>query len=357
MAAPVFALYPECPDGLTCGPLAPGDLPGMIFDCMTAPSTTGSVLGKVYLMHGDDGMYSKAFWADTMLQLADHGYTSLACDGRGYSPGASPDDPKEYHYDIMADDILSLTNEAGFDTTFGGKFHVVAHDQGARIAWHAIARGLGRKHFLSFSSLSIPHADVFSDNVYGPNADNADQTAEQYLRQLVLVNSTTVNHNAIFSEFCPSLGFDTTLACQRSFWWYNGAVDSGAMAMAPLMPFGKSIASKVNIPYAMVENLTQYPLDGVPQTVKVGTVSLFPVFFACGSEDTCDLCTQNVVTQTSQMITSEFTSVINACGHKLIDPDKCASATERQKVIDGIINNVQAGTDSNGPILRTAPML
>eukprot|EP00466_Bigelowiella_natans_P004869 jgi/Bigna1/143237/aug1.77_g17945 len=340
------APYPRCPDGITCSPLSPSDLPGMVFDCASVSSTTGSVLGNVYLMHGDDGMYAKGMWAETMLQLASSGYSSLACDQRGYSPNASPDDYAAYNYDVLASDILSITNAAGFNASFGGKFHIVAHDQGARIVWHAIAKGPGRDKFLSFSSLSIPHADVFSDNVYGAAADVADQTAEQYLRQLTLPNSTTVNRNTIFSAFCGEFGFTTPESCQKTFWWYNGAVDAGAMAMAPLMPFGSSIASKVNIPFEMVKNLTQYPLDGVPQTVKVGEVAEFPVFFACGSADTCDLCTNKVVQQTAALIKSNFTSAINSCGHKLINPSKCPDASERYKVIDGIIANIVSGTTS-----------
>ena len=344
--------YPACPAGLTCGQLAPYG-PDMVYDCAYAHPLPGSnnnnstVLGNVYLLHGDDGFRSKAMWAEVMLQLAGAGYASLACDQRGYSPGASPPVPEAYHYDLLAADILALTTAAGFNSSFGGKFHIVAHDQGARIAWHSIAKGMTRDHLLSFSSLSIPHADVFSDNVMGPHAVEADQTAEQYLRQLTLNHSVTVNGNALM-PFCDEFGFDTPAACQPSFWWYNGAIDSGNMAMAPLMPFKDSIASKVNIPYSMVQALTPYPLTGVPQTVKVGPIRAdeFPVFFACGRQDTCDLCEDRVVQQTAQMIQSPFSSVINACGHKLISPDKCTSEAERQKVIDGILANVAAGHNS-----------
>lgn len=117
-----------------------------------------------------------------------------------------------------------------------------------------------------------------------------DQTAEQYLRQITLPNSVQVNDNTIFARSCKIFGFDTIDSCQISYWWYNGAIDDGAMALAPLMPFGNDIAAHINISYAMTKALTQYPLEGVPQTVKVGVVSKFPVFFACGVQDNCDLC-------------------------------------------------------------------
>jgi len=340
--------YPACPTDLVCGKVTPVGLKNMTYDCAYAYSTLNNTLGNVYFMHGDDGARAKAMWSETMLQLASKGYTSLACDQRGYSPGASPDDYNAYHYDLLAADILALTSAVGFNSTFEGKFHLVAHDQGARIAWHSIAKSMTRDLLLSFSTLSIPHADIFSDNVCcdSSKTDVPDQTALQYFRQLTLPNSVRVNGNTIFNRFCGEMGFNTPESCQKTFWWYNGAVDAGAMAMAPLMDFGKSIASKVNISYDMVEKLTTYPLTGVPQTVKVGVISKFPVFFACGNKDTCDLCTNTVVEQTKSMVESSFTSTITNCGHKLLTKSKCPQQLERQKVIDGIIANVQSAYKS-----------
>ena len=75
--------------------------------------------------------------------------------------------------------------------------------------------------------------------------------------------------------------------------------------------------------------------------MKVGVVSKFPVFFACGNKDTCDLCTNTVVKQTKSMVESSFTSTITNCGHKLLSKSKCPQL-ERQKVIDGIIANVRS---------------
>lgn len=312
----------------------------MVFDCCRAGPLVSEV-GNVYLMHGDDGKFSKGMWAETMQALAAKGYHALACDQRGYSPGAAPEDPAFYNYDYLASDILSITNTAGFNASFGGKFHIVAHDQGARVAWHSIARNLTRELLLSFSTLSIPHADVFSSSVCcGSDVDAPDQTAQQYVRQLTLNDSVLVNNEAIFREFCVSLGFNTTLSCQKTFWWYNGAIDAGAMALAPLMPFGHSIASKIDIPFAMVKAKTPYPLEGVPQTVKVGVIRNFPVFFGCGQQDTCDLCTQKVVAQTGQLIASNYSSAINSCGHQLLDTTKCPEA-ERKKIIDLVIANIE----------------
>ena len=71
--------------------------------------------------------------------------------------------------DELAGDIYAIVDAFGYGSQYGGKFHVVSHDQGARIAWHSIAKFYGRQRYLSFSSLSIPHADVFSNALYGPS--------------------------------------------------------------------------------------------------------------------------------------------------------------------------------------------
>jgi hypothetical protein len=164
----------------------------------------------------------------------------------------------------------------------GGKFHVVAHDQGARVSWHAIARGAGRSRFLSFASFSIPHSDVFSNALFGPNTNEQQQASAQYVRMLVLPNSTTVDEAQIYHKVCVPGGWPSVLDCQRTMWWYNGAINSGAMALAPDMPYsGASVY--VGIPRAVVQNLTQYPLDGVGQTAMVGDINEFPVLYACGN--------------------------------------------------------------------------
>jgi len=46
------------------------------------------------LLHGFP-MFSDVF-VGLMNYLSDNGYNSLACDQRGYSKGASPDDINEY---------------------------------------------------------------------------------------------------------------------------------------------------------------------------------------------------------------------------------------------------------------------
>ena len=232
---------------LLFGPPAPS--PPLVFDCTVATAAgAGAVggdgvgLGLVYFAHGNDGAYAKAMWLPTMLKLAAKGHTCLACDGRGFSPGASPSDYEAYHYDHLAADIFGIVDAYtdGYvdpNTTVGRvngkgdggsrsalKFHMVSHDQGARVAWHAIHLGQGRERFITLASLSIPHSDVFSDAIFpsssGPGINPAQQLATQYVRMLVLPNSTTLQNGALFRTFCTPGGWMTTVACQKILWWY-----------------------------------------------------------------------------------------------------------------------------------------
>ena len=107
--------------------------------------------------------------------------------------------------------------ESGLSTPFDGKFHIVAHDQGARVVWHSIAVGSVAERLLSFASLSIPHADVFSDAIYGDNTDPDELQAAQYFRQLVLPNSTTggpADNNEIWNSVCLPTNYDK-LICEK----------------------------------------------------------------------------------------------------------------------------------------------
>ena len=123
----------------------------------------------------------------------------------------------------------------------------MAHDQGTRVGWHSIATNITRPRLLSFTSLSIPHSDVFSDALLSDHPDADQQLAAQYVRMLVLPNSTMVQGETIFHKVCQSEGWDTPESCQPSLWWYNGAIDSGAMALtqwnstAPYSPVSKYV--------------------------------------------------------------------------------------------------------------------
>jgi len=288
-------------------------------------------------MHGNDGKRAKAMFFDTMLQLSALNYSSVSCDARGYSPLASPPDYSAYHYDKLAADIIAIVDAIGFSTKFGGKFHLVTHDQGARVAWHSIATKVTRARLLSFTSLSIPHSDVFSDALLSDHPDADQQLAAQYVRMLTLPNSTMVQGDTIFHKVCVSEGWTTPESCQPSLWYYNGAIDSGAMALTkwdPDAPYSP-VSKYVGLNFTTVQDLTQYPLEGVAQSVRVGRVDEFPVLYACGSTDQSDLCKAAFDTESAALLGKYTYLKVNGCGHDVL------GCSQKQTYIDAIIKNIQ----------------
>ena len=154
---------------------------------------------------------------------------------------------------------------------------------------------------------------------------------------LVLPNSTTVQDNTIFHKVCEPEGWTTPESCQPSLWWYNGAIDSGAMALTkwdPNAPYSP-VSKYVGINFTTVERLTQYPLEGVAQTVRVGRVDEFPVLYACGSDDSSDLCKSAFDAESAALIGSYTYLKVVGFGHDVLG---CSQA---QTYIDAIIKNIQ----------------
>eukprot|EP00040_Diaphanoeca_grandis_P040829 m.262164 g.262164 ORF g.262164 m.262164 type:complete len:364 (-) comp44662_c0_seq1:59-1150(-) len=329
--------YPSCATGLTCSSVTPPDQPTLTFDCAYIEGTA-PIKGQLYFMHGNDGNGAKGMWFDMMVKLASAGFTGLACDARGYSPGAAPNNLAAYNYNLLVGDISSIVNATGYNSNFNGKFHIVSHDQGARVSWHAIALGEVRRRLLSFTSLSIPHSDVFSNALYGPTADPDQAEASQYVRMLVLPDAMSTYNGAVYNSMCKSDRWPTATACAPSAWWYNGAIDAGAMALAPLTtydgPYG-AVARYIGIPYDFVKNNTQYPITGVPQTVKVGRVDDFPVLYACGQHDSSDLCKTAFADETGALISKLTYVSYPECGHGIVS---CGGEDLEEEVLKTILS-------------------
>jgi len=125
-----------------------------------------------------------------MRELAVLGYSSIACNQRGYSPGASPDDQAEYKYEFMVQDVFNIasavfpvspSSSSGSDSASGPTFHLVAHDHGAGVGWLATASAQGQIQILSYSTLSIPHPEMFSKAMM---EDPLQQISSQYFKNI-----------------------------------------------------------------------------------------------------------------------------------------------------------------------------
>ena len=110
----------------------------------------------VMLLHGFPE--SSVMWDNLLVKASAAGYRVLAFDQRGYSPGARPKGVKNYHIDLLTQDIIDVANKMNFDT-----FHLVGHDWGAVVSWNVAMQF--PKRLLSLSALSIPHIGVFFDGV------------------------------------------------------------------------------------------------------------------------------------------------------------------------------------------------
>ena len=116
----------------------------------------------VILLHGFPE--TSHMWLPLLEHLAANGYTALAPDLRGYSPGARPAAAEHYSHEAMAGDILAMADALGRD-----RFHLVGHDHGAGLGWHMAGRHAER--LMSWTALSVPHVDAFLQAI----ATNAEQ--------------------------------------------------------------------------------------------------------------------------------------------------------------------------------------
>lgn len=340
MGAPVTRGGPgpfaQCEPGMTCFQLRPYKygVP-LVFDCAKA-NVSAPVKGNVYFMHGNDGPRAKGMYALMMTAAAAQGYQTLACDQRGFSPGASPYNETAYNYDRLVEDIFAIV-DGHFGA--GSKFHVVAHDQGARVAWHALAGAEARSRFTSFTSLSIPHLDAFSDMMYGPNPEPKQQLNYAYVRDLTLPNSVLAYNQNIWHMICQgAYQYQTPQACQPAMWWYVGAYAAGAMALQPFNGFGP-VGQQIGIPEDYVKANSPYPMEGFPQTNKTGVVSELPIQYICGASELADLCNDRARDDTAKYVAKYTYHRMDQCGHDLTKPQACP---QYQEVIDNVLHHIEA---------------
>ncbi|WP_432826096.1 alpha/beta fold hydrolase [Dactylosporangium sp. CA-092794] len=139
----------------------------LVFDV----SMTGPEAGDpVVLLHGFP--QSRAAWAEVAPRLAAAGLRVIAPDQRGYSPGARPVGPANYHIDALVGDVLGLLDAIGLPAV-----HLVGHDWGATVAWFVAARHPDRVR--SLTAVSVPHPAAFGRALAG-DADQREGSA--YIR-------------------------------------------------------------------------------------------------------------------------------------------------------------------------------
>jgi pimeloyl-ACP methyl ester carboxylesterase len=111
------------------------------------------------LIHGFP--QTRRMWRYVIPALAQR-FTVVAADLRGYGDSDPAEDPNSYDKRTMSEDLLALMTEIGF----GGRFFVVGHDRGGRVARRMAADHLER--LVGASLLDImPMEWVFSQGDKG----------------------------------------------------------------------------------------------------------------------------------------------------------------------------------------------
>jgi len=122
----------------------------------------------VVLLHGFP--QTAASWQAAARVMAAEGLRTIAPDQRGYSPGARPHQVESYHMAHLVSDVVGLLDALGLPSA-----HLVGHDWGAIVAWHAAARHPGR--FRTLTAVSVPHVRAMSEVLAagGPEAEEQRQ--------------------------------------------------------------------------------------------------------------------------------------------------------------------------------------
>lgn len=122
----------------------------------------------VLLLHGFP--QSAATWSRQLPVLARAGFRAVAPDQRGYSPGARPSGVHAYDVDLLVGDVVGMADSLGAD-----RFHLVGHDWGGIVAWHAAATIAHRLR--SLTVVSTPHPTAWSTALADPGSDQTQRSS------------------------------------------------------------------------------------------------------------------------------------------------------------------------------------
>jgi pimeloyl-ACP methyl ester carboxylesterase len=293
------------------------------------------------------------YWADSLggAGAADLGFSSvnaLACDLRGYSPGASPDGIENYDYAIFANDTFELATAAGFST-----FDLLGHDHGAGLAWFVAANDPD-KRVESLTVMSVPHPDLFSDALCGDNVDQGQVIASNYFNQFALPASATLN-NASVTELFASYGIDVDpIQFQKMLWWYNGSLSK--YWNVPAVVSDEEVAAwsgQVGAAAFFVEDvraalpMEERPCMMAPNTTKIGAIEI-PTLFICGLADFALYCNNPYATDIPSGLLPNYEHANFECGHDFFLEIDCTDTAENRAVMDKITAFVTGGSASSG---------
>lgn len=332
-----------CSDDVKCQDVSAN---GLTFHCRVSGPSNGM---GVILLHGFPE-WSKFFiplmrdWIKTQKPLR-----AVACDLRGYSPGALPDDHTQYTYFHFHEDVLSIADAFSFD-----KFHLVGHDHGSGLGWYLAKHAASR--VLSYSAFSVPHPDMWSSAI---TTDVETQAKFNYANHWALVDSATKTVSGM--TMFMMIGRDSFANAewfQKALWWYTGTL--GTTIAAPPV-----LSDALMAQYA--PSWEQYVRAAIPlpeqpaiaQSEPVGAVSV-PSLFVCGAKDQTVKCSgiDGLYEKGGSLITGPYTYLLVNCAHGVLEVkpgQACDNEAEVSKVIAAVNTliesvKVPSGEQSTGSV-------
>lgn len=303
---------------------------GFVFDCRFAGEDGQQ--GDVMMLHGFPEWSS--MYDSLMEQLASKGYRSVACDQRGYSPGASPESEEDYNYDKLRDDVWNVADAVGFQN-----FHLVAHDHGAVLGWYTAGSSLGQQRIRSYAAMSIPHNEAFSAGLLGPTADIHQQMASQYFSVFTLKDSAYLDLHMLSNTMGLASGFHSAEAFQKAIWWYNGAMDVGVISLPPLFSASDLLFHGYGAMAAMRKAFgmnADIPNHDLPQRAPAGPMKM-PTLYICGESDPTILCSRPYALKTKDYCHNGYQYMgVALCAHSVLG---CHGVEDR------IVEHILAVTD------------
>lgn len=282
-------------------------------------------------------------------------YNTLSCNLRGYGSGSRPEGVENYYYDFIADDVTALA-----DAWLGGDdqpFHLIGHDHGSALGWYVTARDQKKpvQRVLSYTAMSVPHLDAFSDGLFGvDSADQEQQIGSQYFTVFVMPDSASMNLQALYNTmgrfnkdpgFPESSVFTSADEFQKALWWYNGASDDGGAGILATVPtFTTTELFKMGA-YGIAVMRAAYGGESSPgqaQTRQIGRIDGLPTMFVCGVDDAFILCTHEYASNTADYCDDYRQLNVEKCGHDLL---ACGDDAATKRVIDGIVGFIDEANE------------
>lgn len=211
----------------------------LTFDAVADGPADGT---PVLLLHGFP--QSSQAWHLVQPALAEAGYRTVAFDQRGYSPRARAAEASAYAIEELTADVAGVADQLGWD-----RFHVVGHDWGGVVAWHAAGRYPER--ILGLAAVSTPHPAAFqAARDAGPQADGEDQAAKagymDFFREEGSELAFLADDQALFRAGMAGAGMDgeaidhyaarlaTAEAMVGPLNWYRGATPADGAKVGPI---------------------------------------------------------------------------------------------------------------------------